>query len=416
MMKRVFLVMMVLVCSVLLAAPLFSQTKLTVWGRDIADDEPAHAYIQALVTQFKAKNPSIALDYVALGDPGLMDKTKIAMAANSGLPDIFQSWGGSVMGGYADGGRLLDLTADVKSIPGSAAAAGAMTWKGKIYGVAPFFAIAGLFVNEDIFKKLNLTVPTTVQQLAVTADKLKAAGIQPFACGAKDKWPPLALYMYLTNRYGSNIFSLAQARKAPFNGDAFVKAAQTYQDWVKKGYFGAQPLGEAYGDANQLMATGKAGMQVTGSWMCSNYSSADFTDQNIGFYAFPPMPGGQGLATDVMGMTDIGFAATSAAASKKAQVVTFMKYSMSVDAGSAEPGRISSVPGVKPPSRITGMASTVFAKATSVQFWWDQDLPPTVTTPMNDTIQTFFQTDTNVKDSLTKFEALVVANVGPVTK
>ncbi len=77
-----------------------------------------------------------------LGDPGLSDKTKIAMAAGSGMPDIFQSWGGSTMGGYADAGRLMDLTAELKSVPGSAAAQNAMTWKGKIYGVAPFFAIA----------------------------------------------------------------------------------------------------------------------------------------------------------------------------------------------------------------------------------------------------------------------------------
>jgi hypothetical protein len=43
-----------------------------------------------------------------LGDPGLADKTKITMATGSGLPDIFQTWGGSVMGGYADAGMLLD--------------------------------------------------------------------------------------------------------------------------------------------------------------------------------------------------------------------------------------------------------------------------------------------------------------------
>ena len=45
-------------------------------------------------------------------------------------------------------------------------------------------------------------------------DKLVAAGIQPFACGAKDKWPPLAMYMYFVNRFGGNAFGDAQARKA----------------------------------------------------------------------------------------------------------------------------------------------------------------------------------------------------------
>ncbi len=411
--KRVFIALIAVICCIAVTVPAMAQ-KLTIWGRDLPDDDAAHAYVKALLENFQAGNPDIQLDYIALGDPGLADKTKIAMAAGSGLPDIFQTWGGSTMGGYADAGRLLDLTRELKSIPGSAAASGAMTWKGKLYGVAPFFAIAGVFVNEEIFKANGLSVPTTVDQFEKVADTLKAEGIQPFACGEADKWPGLALYMYLTNRYGGDIFTRAAARKARFDNDAFVKAAQLYQNWVKKGYFGDKPLGEKYGDAQQLMATGKAAMHITGSWMCAQYSSKDFTDQTLGFYAFPELKGGTGKVTDVMGMTDIGFAATKAGESKKAAIVRFMKYAMSQDAAAAEPGRISAVPGVKAPSPLTTMASGVFSKAKTVQFWWDQNLPPAVTTPLNDTIQTFFLADTDVKASLTKFENLATQNMGAV--
>jgi len=413
--RRVFLTAAVLACCLVLVAPAFGQkVKLTVWAIDLPDDDPTHAYAKALVEGFKDKNPDIDLEYVALGNDPLKDKTKVAMAANTGLPDIFQTWGGSVMGSYADAKRLLDLTSDLKAVPGSAAAASAMTWKGKIYGVAPFFAIAGVFINEEIFKANNLKVPTTVADLEKAADALNAAGLQPFAVGAKDKWPALAMYMYLTDRYGGDIFTQAAARKARFDSDPFVKAAQLYQNWAKKGYFGDKPLGEAYGDANQLMATGRAAMQVTGSWMCANYASKDFTDQTIGFYPFPVITGGKGPATDVMGMTDIGYAATAQAAGKRAAVVRFMKYAMSPDAAQAEPGRVTAVPGVKAPSRVTEMASGVFGKAKMIQFWWDQNLPPAVTTPLNDTIQTFFLPDTNVKAALTKFEQLATDNMGAV--
>ncbi len=394
-----------------------NKVKLTVWGRDLPNDNPAHAYIKAVVAGFQAKNPDIELDYVALGDPGLMDKTKVAMANNKDLPDIFQGWGGSVMGGYADAGRLLDMTKELKSIPGSVAAREAMTWKNKIYGVAPFFAIAGLFVNEGIFKANGLSVPTTVDELEKVADALKAKGIQPFACGARDKWPPLAMYMYLTDRFGGiTTFSDAAGRKGRFDSDPFVKAAQKYQEWVKKGYFGEKPLSEAYGDAQQLMATGKAAMHVTGSWMCAQYADKGFTDQTLGFYAFPEMPGGKGKMTDMMGMVDIGFTVTKAAAKKKDPVVRFLKYVMSVEACSAELGRICAVPGVKAPTRLTGMASEVFGKAKAIQFWWDQDLPPMVTSPLNDTLQTFFMPNNDVKKALTNYEELVAENLGPAKK
>jgi len=396
------------------AAP---QVKLTVWGRDLTDDAPDHAYIKALVNNFKAKNPDIDLQYIALGDPGLMDKTKVAMANNKDLPDIFQGWGGSTMGGYADASRLLDMTKELKAIPGSAAAQQAMTWKGKIYGVSPFFAVAGVFYNQGIFKKYNLTIPTTIDQLEKVADTLKSKGVQPFACGARDKWPVLALFMYLTDRSGGvQVFNDAAARKGRFDSAEFIKAAQVYQEWVKKGYFGDKPLSEAYDDGKQLIATGKAAMQVSGSWLCGPYASKDFTDQTIGFFAFPEMKGGKGKISDVMGMPDIAFTVTKAAADKKAAVVRFLKYAMSVEACSAEPGRICSVSGVKAHNPLTAMASSVFGKAKAVQFWWDQDLPPMVTDPLKDTMQNIFLPDADVKKAFTTYESLVEENMGPVKK
>ena len=401
-----------LCCAATLSA---EKVKLTVWAGDIPDDSPDHAYAKAVVEGFQAKYPDIQLDYVGLGNDGFKDKLKVTMASGSGLPDIFQTWGGSVMGGYADAGKLLDLTKELKDIPGSAAAASAVTWKGKIYGVAPFFAVAGLFVNEGIFKAGNLKVPTTVEGFEAVCEALKAKGIQPFACGAKDKWPALALYMYLTNRYGGDASAKASKRQLAYDSGAFVKAAQLYQKWVKAGYFGATPLGEAYGDAQQLMFTGKAAMMVTGSWMCANFSSKDMTDQTIGFYAFPALAkGGVGKATDLMGMTDIGYAASIAGKDKKDAVVKFLKYAMSAEACAAEPGRICSVPGVTAKNPITGQASAIFGGAKTVTFWWDQDLPPSVTSPLNDTIQTFFLPDTDVKKELSKFEALCVENMGKV--
>ncbi len=418
---RSIVLVLVLVGVVLLAGALpalaESKVKLTVWGRDLPDDDPAHQYIKKVVEGFKAANPDIELDYVALGDPGLMDKVKVVMASGSGMPDIFQSWGGSVMGGYADAGRLLDLTEELAHIDCSEAAKGAMTWKGKVYGVAPFFAVAGIFLNEPIFEELGLKVPTTVDELEEVADTLMANGIQPFACGARDLWPTLALYMYLVDRYGGiDAFEKARLRETRFDSEPFVLAAQKYQEWVKKGYFGETPLSEAYGDAQVSMAIGLAAMHVTGSWMCAQYSDPEFTDQTLGFYPFPMMPGGKGRITDIMGQTDIGFAASIAAADKVDAVVRFMEYAMSVEACSADPGRICSVPGVPAPSRLTQMAAEVFGTAEAIQFWWDQDLPPAVTTPLNTTIQSFFLSDTDVKQALASYEDLAAAAMGPVNK
>jgi ABC-type glycerol-3-phosphate transport system substrate-binding protein len=401
--------------------PIFSADKvtLTVWAvDDLNTTKTEAAYVQALAKNFQQKNPDIKLDWVSFGVGGsaLNDKLKVAFANNQG-PDIFQSWGGSFMAAYAQGGRLLDLTKELSSISTSSAAKAAMSDGGKTYGIAPFFAVAGLFINEGKFKELGLKIPTTIDELEKVAVALKAKGIQPFAVGDKDKWPLLHFYMYLVNRLGGDIFTdSAVNRKVRFDSEPFVKAALIIQDWSKKGYFGDKPLGEAYGDAQLLMATGKAGMQVSGSWLCGMYSDKTQSDQTIGFYNFPTIAGGKGLITDVMGMTDTGFAASKTSEKKKAAIVKFLQYAMTVESIQAETGRVSSVPGVKAPTRLTNMASAVFSKAKFVQFWWDQNLPPTITGPINDTIQTFLMAETDVKKALAKYEDLLVENVGPLKK
>jgi raffinose/stachyose/melibiose transport system substrate-binding protein len=402
--------------------PVYAAPKvtLTVWAVDPIDnpDKTDAAYSRALAMGFKKKYPDIKLDWVAFGTQGspLNNKLKVTLPSNQG-PDIFQSWGGSFMNQFAAAGKLLDLTKDLSKVKTSSAAKAAMSYKRKVYGVAPFFAIAGLLVNEGKFKEYGLKVPTTIDELEKVAETLKAKGIQPFAVGAKDQWPILATYMYLVNRYGGNIFQSAVTRKARFDAEPFVQAGLKIQDWAKKGYFGNKPLSEGYADAQLLMSTGKAGMQISGSWLCGLYSDKTQTDQTIGFYQVPVIPGGKGQATDVMGMTDVGFVATKIAAKKKDAVVKFMKYAMSVEACEAETGRVASVPGVKPPTRLTGMASgNVMVKAKTMQFWWDQDLPPAICTPVNTTIQSFLLSETDVKKALSKYEDLAEENIGPVKK
>jgi hypothetical protein len=71
---------------------------------------------------------------------------------------------------------------------------------------------------------------------------------------------------------------------------------------------------------------------------------------------------------------------------------------------------------VQAKNKLTGMASKLFSQSKTVQFWWDQDLPPAVTSPLNDTIQSFFLPGSDVASALTQFEALVADEVGPVKK
>jgi ABC-type glycerol-3-phosphate transport system substrate-binding protein len=115
-----------------------------------------------------------------------------------------------------------------------------------------------------------------------------------------------------------------------------------------------------------------------------------------------------------MGQTDIGWSATKYAEGERAAVAEFMHYAMSPEVISKDPGRVTSVPGIDAPNHLTAMASEVLGMAEHITFWWDQDLPPELPPPLQDTLQAFFIPDADVQQWLDDFEALAVDALGPV--
>ena len=104
---------------------------------------------------------------------------------------------------------------------------------------------------------------------------------------------------------------------------------------------------------------------------------------------------------------------TRVAADKKDAVVRFLQYAMNPDVVSADPGRISSVPGVRAPSRLTEMAVGGVCSSRGRAVLVGSRPAAQVTTPLNDTIQKFFLPGADVKQALTEFELLVEENMGP---
>jgi raffinose/stachyose/melibiose transport system substrate-binding protein len=389
--------------------------KLLVWGWDETDGKGGHEYITKLIGDFKAANADIAVTYVAVGDAKLKDGAALFPSDSSG-PDIFQAWGGGKMGSYADEGKLLDLSSELAGLSARTVAIQAMSWKGKVYGVAPSFSIGGLYANAKIFSDSGIAIPTTVAEMETAAAALKAKGIQPFAVGEKDKWPALNMYMYLVNRKSGDAYGQAKARTLAFDSSAFVDAASIVKDWNDKGYFGTDPQNESYNDALSKMTGGTAAMMVVGSWVSDNFTNA--TGGTISLVSFPTISGGLGSSTDMMGMSSIAFIAAKKAEAKKAAIAKFMKFAMTASVVSADTSGIPTISGVTPKNALASQAIALLNTATSVQFWWDQDLPATITTALTDTLYSFFASGVVVKDKLTAFEALASKTdaLGPLVK
>lgn len=144
------------------------------------------------------------------------------------------------------------------------------TYKDKLWGVPVENTTAGVFFyDKELFKKYNVEVPKTYDELTAACETFKAAGIAPFALGNKFQWPGQQYYMYLALRLGgAEAFTDAAEGKGAFNSEPFVKAYEMLQDMIKKDYFnkGYNTLDTDAGQPKQLLYSGKAAMYLNGTW------------------------------------------------------------------------------------------------------------------------------------------------------
>ena len=390
---------------------------LAAWGdRPDASGTPVAAYLQVLTDAFSQANAEDSIAWISshreTGIP-LLERVRAAVAENQ-APDVVQTQGGILLAPFVESERILDLTEELSDIKTCEAAKNVMRWNDKIDGVAPLYSIAGLFVNETKFKELGLPIPKTIAQLETAAEALKNKGIIPFAADTADKRSLSYMYMYLVNRMGGDIFQQVLNRKIRFDSPIFVKAGLKIQEWANKGYFGAVPL---TGNATDLMSTGQAGMQVSGTWLCGTYSDSTKTKGTIGFYPFPILTGGKGAVTDILGASEVAFVGVTKPSVKRELVDKFMHEAMSAEVLKKATGMLSSDPSYPPSDPLLGMAAQVFYKAKNLQFYWEKELPTTTTGPaVATTVQSFLLPDTDVQAACTKLEQTTQVEMGGVVE
>jgi raffinose/stachyose/melibiose transport system substrate-binding protein len=391
--------------------PAQAETTLTLWALNGPNDQgDENAYLRALVAGFMKENTDVKIEWAGYGVEGAEATARINEALDNGSgPDIFQTGGRAGIEKAAGRGLLLDLTLELSDLPANRAVQAVMGRDGKLYGVIPFFSATGMFVNEGKLKSLKLAIPQTVDELEQAARAIKAAGLQPFACGLSDRWPIVFTYAYLVLEADGNAFERAvKKRTLRFDAEPFVRAALRLQGWSKNGWFGPKPQAENYAAAIDLMSTGKAVLQVTGSWLTRSYASPAMTEQTMGFYPFP-------AARSVVGGTEVGFAAAASAAPKKEAIVRFFRYAMSSMACEADQvRRTCAVKGVKAPDRLTGMTDDVLGRAERIVFFPDQEMPAALVEPFFDLLKSLLNPAVDVKKQLSRFEESYALEAGPV--
>lgn len=135
--------------------------------------------------------------------------------------------------------------------------------------------IHGFLYNKKIFKKLNLQIPRTEDELIAVLDAVKKNGSYvPLALGTADKWEATQT---LFDNIGPNYWHGEDGRKALARGKArFTDAPYLAALDVEAGlvpYLPPHADAQTYGDSHRQFASGMAAIYPAGSWDLSYFNA-----------------------------------------------------------------------------------------------------------------------------------------------
>ena len=246
-----------------------------------------------ILSRFHAQHPAITIKF----DPTVATEYNAVLRAQLEMgtaPDLFY------LRSYATSRQLFDkgYLEPLNDLPGlqdnftPAMLAPWATDDGLAYGV-PFIATShGIYYNINLFKKLNLQVPQTWQELLTAAQTIRANGVIPFANATGDRWT-IAEIVFMN--LAPNFIGGREGRmeyltgKRCFNDAHIVAAFQAMRDLAPFLPEGHETI--KYTDSQQLFLQGQAAMWMGGSWDIPFFEAEKPTfDWSV--FAVPP-PAGQ---------------------------------------------------------------------------------------------------------------------------
>ncbi|SHM34098.1 carbohydrate ABC transporter substrate-binding protein, CUT1 family [Actinacidiphila paucisporea] len=378
---------------------------LTVWS---LQNDTLNPVQQSSVASYNAAHHAKVTMKTFVNDPY---KAKLQTGLGGAeAPDVFLNWGGGNLAEYVKAGNVADLSTRLDSgfrkefLP-SVLAGG--TVGGKVYGV-PMEGVqpVALFYNKTVFAAAGIKEPpASWAQLLTDIDRLKARHITPIALAGSQSWTELMWLEYLLDRVGGpRAFAAIEAGKAgAWQDPAVATALSMIRDLVDRGAFGKKysTLGQDSGGANALLSSGKAGMELMGSWAYADLlttAPAFVKAGKLGWTTFPTVPGGKGDPRNVVGNPCNYFSVTERSADKSG-AVDFIEKTVAQPSYIADLLSIGHVPaiagikgqlmgGVNP--EYTGFIYGMVADAPTFTQSWDQALAPDVSAEMLTDLQKAF--------------------------
>lgn len=231
------------------------------------------------IAEFNKQYPDIKVTWKQTTIDDYDAALKPALANGQGV-DAFEVSAGSANGGIAVfGGQAIDLEPAVKAALGdnwreklSESSITNMTVDGVLKGLGVGTVYAGnLWINQDLFDKYGVKIPTNMDEWKQACETFKANGIIGFVQGAGQGAFNMDTYHAICDNVAPGVFTKACRGEAEWTDPALIKGLELWKSLFDEGIMQEGALGiMQYPEANNLFMSQKAAMVMMGSWYTSN--------------------------------------------------------------------------------------------------------------------------------------------------
>lgn len=271
---------------------------LTLWHYEGPTSAMGVAWNKA-IELFKASHPGVEVKFEEKGFEQIQQNAQMILNSDS-APDILEyNKGNATAGLLSKQGLLTDLTeqADKRGWSKALSASLQTTTKydddgimgsGKVFGIPNYGEYVEVYYNKDEFKKNNLQIPTTLEEFTKVMDAFVAKGQTPLAVGGAE-YPAQQIFYELAlskaDRAWVDDYQLYK-NKVDFKGPQLSYGAQTFAEWVKKGYIAKNSAGIKAEDMGVSFTQGKFPIMISGSWWYGRFQN-EIKNFEWGTFLFP---------------------------------------------------------------------------------------------------------------------------------
>ena len=265
-----------------------SDPKITLTWLNHFQETGKKAWVEYCKKVFEDKYPNVTLNIETVGADSYSTVLQTKLASQD-APAIFDLSSKNDLVVYNDAGHLADLS----NQPCLNLVESQLLTEGQIDGVQKSvpMEISGyaVFYNVDVFNQYKISVPTTLSELTAACETLLENGVQPFATPFAEQWAFRYYLRVITDitclMKDNNWYADKMSLDSTFSDDqVFKDSLNTYFSFSK--YWGDDPFGTSWDDAQRMIANSEAAMCIHGSWAVDGFLSKN-PDCTIGVFAMP---------------------------------------------------------------------------------------------------------------------------------